>query len=112
VTPTVAGNLMLGPSAKDVHDTHDVSTSLEELAYVAWAARRTVPTLDMEAAVTSFSGLRAKPSGKDFIIKVSSSFVWCRSFGYGSEHRGGFELPRMYLYLRAWLGDTWRSSKI
>ena len=71
VTPTVAGNLMLGPSAKDVQSKHDVSTSVEELAYVAWAARRTVPSLDIGAAITSFSGLRAKPSGKDFIIKVS-----------------------------------------
>jgi glycerol-3-phosphate dehydrogenase len=64
---------MLGPSAKDVRSKYNVSTSVEELAYVAWAARRTVPSLDLGAAITSFSGLRAKPSGKDFIIRVSES---------------------------------------
>lgn len=72
VTPTVAGNLMLGPSAIDVTDKRDTSTSVEELAYVAWAARRTVPNLDLSKAITSYAGLRARPDNKDFTIAESA----------------------------------------
>lgn len=39
VTPTVDGNLLIGPSALDIEDKEDVSTTASELADVLNAAR-------------------------------------------------------------------------
>lgn len=69
VSPTVDGNLLIGPSAADVMDRLDKGTSFQELGYVAWAARRSVPHLDTRMAIRSFAGIRSKSSTGDFVIK-------------------------------------------
>lgn len=77
VSPTVDGNLLLGPSASDVPERTNKSTSFQELAYVAWAARRSIPHLDTRLALRSFSGIRAKSSTGDFVITESMGFINC-----------------------------------
>lgn len=69
VSPTVDGNLLLGPSANDVPSKTDKSTTIEEMAYVTWAARRSVPHLDTREAIRSFAGIRAKSSTGDFVVR-------------------------------------------
>lgn len=72
VTPTVDGNLLVGPNAIDIHDKEDLSTSKESLNQVKKSALRSVPGIDMSEVITSFAGLRAKVAdGDDFIIGPS-----------------------------------------
>lgn len=78
VTPTVDGNIMLGPDAQDIDDRADNSTTKSGLEQVLQGARRVVPGLDARQVITSFAGLRARPVTGDFMIgpsKVSPDFI-------------------------------------
>jgi len=71
VTPTVDGNIIAGPTAHDVEDKRDTSTTFEGLEEVLRGACKLVPCLSArrDAIISSFSGLRPQPSTGDFIIK-------------------------------------------
>lgn len=71
VTPTVDGNLLIGPSALDVEDRDDVDTTAEGLSFILEKAKKTVPELNTRGAITSFAGMRAHPVTDDFIIGFS-----------------------------------------
>lgn len=71
VTPTVDGNLLLGPNAHDIMDKMDTSTSDSGLNEVIAGAIRTIPSVPVRTVITSFAGLRAI-SGDDFIIEESN----------------------------------------
>ncbi|KAH9251074.1 hypothetical protein BASA81_011149 [Batrachochytrium salamandrivorans] len=78
VTRTVHGNLLVGPSASDMDSKEDRDTDIGELAYVAWAARKSVPHLDTRLAIRSFAGIRAKSSTGDFILREEAKgYVTC-----------------------------------
>lgn len=68
VTPTVHGNLLLGPTARDAEDREDTSTTREGLAEVREKAERSVSGIPMKKVITSFSGLRAHEKGGDFVV--------------------------------------------
>lgn len=72
VTPTTHGNILIGPTAVDVEDKDNVSTSLEQLNIVFDKASLTVPELSRRTIITQFSGLRAHEDCDDFIIGESS----------------------------------------
>lgn len=69
VTPTVDGNIMIGPNAQTTEDPEDHSTSSEGLEYVLKSAGRVIPGLDMKQVITSFAGLRSSLTTRDFIIE-------------------------------------------
>ncbi len=71
VTPTVHGNLLIGPSATDIEDKEETATSQNDLDYILNAASLSVKKLPKNKIITSFSGLRARPENGDFIIKES-----------------------------------------
>ncbi len=75
VTPTVDGNLLLGPTAENTDDKTDTSTSFEGLASVRQKAGEQVRGIDFSKVITSFSGLRASGSTGDFIINYNNGFV-------------------------------------
>lgn len=72
VSPTVDGNLIVGPSAEDIDDGDDVSTTADGLNRIYTAATKSIPAVSLRNAITSFSGNRAHPSTDDFIIGSSS----------------------------------------
>lgn len=72
VTPTVDGNLLIGPSALDVEDKEDVDTTPQGLEFIVEKAKKSVPTLNIRGAITSFAGMRAHPVTDDFIIGFSA----------------------------------------
>ena len=72
VTRTYHNNLMLGPNSQDIDDKGDVSTSLDALNYIVDTARKTVKDFDLRMTLTSYSGIRATPNTKDFIIEEST----------------------------------------
>ena len=71
VTPTVDGNLLLGPSALDIENKEDVATTAGTLADVLEIAKKSVPCLTTREVITSFAGLRAHCDRDDFIIEPS-----------------------------------------
>ena len=73
VTPTAEGNLLLGPTADDIKDKNDFSTSLEGLGHVMERASISVPAVKNALIITSFAGSRAISSTNDFIISPSNS---------------------------------------
>ncbi len=72
VTPTVDGNLLLGPSAIDIEDKSDVTTQADTLSSVLDIAKKSVPCLTTRDVITSFAGLRAHCDRNDFIIEFST----------------------------------------
>ena len=73
VTPTVDGNLLIGPSALDIEDKTDVATTAGTLASVLTAAKKSFPVLTTREVITSFAGLRAHCECDDFIVAKSSA---------------------------------------
>lgn len=71
VTPTVDGNLLIGPTAVDTGDKNDTSTTREGLQQVMTEALKSVPGIDRRYVISSFAGIRAVPSTGDFIIGES-----------------------------------------
>lgn len=69
VTPTVHGNLLIGPSAIEQASKTDVSTHADGLQLVHRHARKTWPGLSMKGLIANFAGIRASNAdGDDFVI--------------------------------------------
>lgn len=70
VSPTVDGNLLLGPTSVDMTDKDDRSTTREGLDRVIREAGENLSvSVPMGKSITSFCGLRAVGSTGDFIIR-------------------------------------------
>lgn len=75
VTPTVHGNLLTGPTAKDITDKEGVSTTAEGIAKVLSKSQKSVEELPgARQIITSFSGLRAHLEIHDFVIEESKEY--------------------------------------
>ena len=68
VTPTVDGNLLIGPNAVDLEDKEDITTTREGLEDIIKKAKLSVSDIPVNQIITSFSGLRAHSLQDDFII--------------------------------------------
>ncbi len=78
VSPTVDGNLIVGPSAEDIDNGDDVATTSVGLDKIYTNAIKSVPAVSLRNAITSFSGNRAHPTSDDFIIgssEVNKKFI-------------------------------------
>ena len=71
VSPTVDGNLLVGPTAAKVESPENNETTPEGLAIVTKLAAKSVPTVNFRQVITSFSGVRSSEKGGDFIIEAS-----------------------------------------
>ena len=70
ISPTVHGNLLVGPDAQDGDDKEDFSTSRKGLDFVRKTSTLLSDKVDFRDSIRNFAGLRALPSGKDFIIEL------------------------------------------
>lgn len=68
ITPTAHGNALLGPSAEDIDDPYDTSTTRKGLDFVLEKCRLTWPKVNTRPVITTFSGNRAHPVSNDFVI--------------------------------------------
>lgn len=69
VTPTVHGNLLVGPDARDIEDKEDLGTEAKGLEAVREASMRSTEKINFREAIRNFAGLRANPSTGDFIVE-------------------------------------------
>ncbi len=85
VSPTVDGNLLLGPTSEDIEDKDDKSVTRHGLDKVIKEAGENLSVnVPINKSITSFCGLRAVGSTGDFIIKESAE---------GFVTLGGIESP-------------------
>lgn len=69
VSPTVHGNLIVGPTAIDIGDKEGTNTTKEGLDDLTAKAGQTVKDLPLRQVITSFAGLRAHEERHEFIIE-------------------------------------------
>ena len=68
VSPTVHGNLIIGPNAEDIPDACDTATTGNGLAEVLQKAALTWPEISTRNNITNFSGIRAHLPSDDFRV--------------------------------------------
>jgi len=69
VTPTVHGNLLVGPTSEPVDDRADFATTALGMEQVRTMAAKSVPDLDFRNTIRNFAGLRAAGvASHDFVI--------------------------------------------
>jgi glycerol-3-phosphate dehydrogenase len=73
VAPTVYGNVLLGPTAEDVADRRDTSTTQNGLAALQTAGRAIVPALAQQEVTATYAGLRAATEHRDYQIRIDGA---------------------------------------
>lgn len=68
VSPTVHGNLFVGPDAVSQDSKENLGTTREGLEFVIDRARRTWPGCSTRGMITNFAGLRASGAERDFVV--------------------------------------------
>lgn len=99
VTPTVDGNILIGPNSVEIKDPFDISTTEKGIEEVKKQGQRAVPELDFSKAIRSFAGIRATSDYGDFIIGRSryiSGFYQCA----GIESPGLTAAPAIALKIK------------
>lgn len=75
VSPTVHGNLIVGPNAEPAGG-HDTATTGDGLRFVRETALRSVPSVNFRESIRNFAGVRAATGKEDFIIgEAAPGFV-------------------------------------
>ncbi|MFH0839725.1 MAG: NAD(P)/FAD-dependent oxidoreductase [Candidatus Omnitrophota bacterium] len=72
IIKTADGNPMIGPSAEDVDEKENLSTSDAGLKKVLESAKRMMPSISEDDIIAYFAGLRPA-AGEDFIIRHEES---------------------------------------
>ena len=99
VTPTVHGNLLIGPTAADITDKEGTETTSDGLEEVMKKCTKSVKNIPKRQIITSFAGLRAHEDDGDFIIqevKDAKGFIDVT----GIESPGLSSVPAIGVYVR------------
>ena len=107
VTPTVHGNLLVGPTAADIENKEGTNTTGDGLAAISEKAGQNVRNLPLKKVITSFAGLRAHEDGHDFIIEEAEDapgFIDCA----GIESPGLTSAPAVGLRIAEILREKMR----
>lgn len=78
ITPTVSGNLGVGPSADNGEDKEFTATTKEGIEKVIEQAKKLIPALDLRDSITQFTGARCCKEPSNWVIEVSRNVK-----GYG-----------------------------
>ena len=70
VSPTVFGNLLVGPTADDIEDPTATATTTGGIDRLVAGARRLVPALADEEVTASYAGIRAATEHSDYQIRA------------------------------------------
>jgi glycerol-3-phosphate dehydrogenase len=70
VSPTIYGNVMLGPTAQEIDDRSDTSTTEQGLELLLDKGRAIMPVLLDEEVTATYAGLRAATEHDDYVVAV------------------------------------------
>lgn len=103
VSPTVHGNLIVGPNT-EASSRGDVSTVASALEFVKAQALKSIPGIDFRENIRNFSGIRAKSDRHDFIIEESRSVENFYNLA-GIQSPGLTAAPSIALAAVSWLKE-------
>ena len=72
VSPTVHGNLIVGPDATGSEDKDKVNTTASQLEFVRNTAAKSVDEINYRNSIRNFAGMRANSDKDDFVIEVAA----------------------------------------
>jgi glycerol-3-phosphate dehydrogenase len=70
ISPTIYGNVLLGPTADDVEDKTDRSTTAAGLASLMESGERIIPSLVRQEVTATYVGLRAATEHRDYQLRA------------------------------------------
>jgi glycerol-3-phosphate dehydrogenase len=70
ISPTIYGNVMLGPTAEDLSDRTDTSTSADGFAELLGKGAKIMPELLEQEVTASYAGLRAATEHSDYVVEA------------------------------------------
>ena len=108
VSPTVDGNLLLGPTAVDMEEKDDTATTPEGFDTIISRSADNVASLHLNKVITSFCGLRAVGSTGDFIIKSRDNIITLA----GIESPGLSSAPAIAEYVEELLCDAGMNASL
>ena len=73
VSPTVFGNLIVGPTAQDIQRKDDTSSTAEGLAYLRAESNRILPQLLQHEVTAVYVGLRAATEHTDYQLTIHAA---------------------------------------
>jgi glycerol-3-phosphate dehydrogenase len=79
ITPTIEGNILLGPSSEYIDNLNDKKTTNEKMNKIFSEAKEIIPFLSKKAVINAYAGIRCKltPPGSyktaDYIIEESKN---------------------------------------
>jgi glycerol-3-phosphate dehydrogenase len=73
VSPTIFGNVMLGPTSENLVDRTDTSTSEEGFDFLRVKGRGIMPALLDEEVTAAYAGLRAATEHSDYVVAVDAA---------------------------------------
>ena len=72
ISPTVFGNVMLGPTAEDLEDRFDTATTEDGLAFLRAKGASIMPSLLDEDVTAMYAGLRAASDQSDITVELTA----------------------------------------
>lgn len=69
IARTVHGNMIVGPSSESIADRDDTATTAAKLGEIRSRASELMPSINFRDNIRNYSGIRANPSTKEFIIR-------------------------------------------
>jgi len=84
LAPTVFGNLLLGPTAEDIADKRDTSSTDAGLAYLRAEGERIMPELAGYEITAVYAGLRAATEHSDYQLAIEDRLGYARVGGIRS----------------------------
>lgn len=72
VSPTIYGNVMLGPTADEIDDPEATGTTEEGFSFLLGKGERLMPRLVREEVTATYAGLRAAIDRDDYLIEVDA----------------------------------------
>jgi glycerol-3-phosphate dehydrogenase len=72
VSPTIYGNVMLGPTSEDLEDRTATGTSEDGFDFLLTKGERLMPSLLQEEVTASYAGLRAAIDSNDYLIHLDT----------------------------------------
>jgi glycerol-3-phosphate dehydrogenase len=77
ISPTVFGNIVLGPTAEDLEDKTDTSSSIDGVNGLLEKGRKMLPDLFKEEVTAVYAGLRAATEHKDYQLHLANERNYC-----------------------------------
>ncbi|GFP26103.1 glycerol-3-phosphate dehydrogenase, partial [Candidatus Hakubella thermalkaliphila] len=99
ISPTVSGNLLVGPTAEDIEDKSDTRVTVAGLAQVMTGAQKLLPALSSAHTITQYAGLRPVRHPEGYTVEASR-----QNRGYigisGVRSTGVTSAPAVAAYVR------------